>query len=115
MPQPFDYTQQPEFAGPMTEPGYGAGDGPALDIQALRQGTVRLPQLDPGALADGVYVPVSRTVAPLSPEQRERERHQAALSYDAGREAMRATFENAARSAGANPAIARRTADTLLA
>src|SRR5262245_59355543 len=47
---PFDYTTQPEFAGPMTEPR-ASGSGPALDIQALAQHSIRLPQLDPGALA----------------------------------------------------------------
>jgi hypothetical protein len=99
----------------MTEPRYDPGDGrPALDIQALRQSGIRLPQLDQDALAGGEYVPVSRTEAPLSPEQRERERHQAALSYDAGRDALRATFENAARGAGADPRVARRTADELM-
>jgi hypothetical protein len=112
---PFNWQDQPEAAGPMTEPRYDPGDGrPALDIQAMAQHSVRLPQLDQDALAAGEYVPVSRTEAPLSPEQRERERHQAALSYDAGRDALRATFENAARHAGADPRVARRTADELM-
>jgi hypothetical protein len=113
MPQPFSWENQPEAAGPMTEPRSRTA-GPALDIQALQQGTIRLPQLNPAALEHGDYVPVSRTEAPLDPERRERERHEAALSYDAGRDALRAMFENAARGAGADPRVARRTADELL-
>jgi hypothetical protein len=114
MPQPFDWQNQPEAAGPMTEPWTSDGR-PMLDIQALAQRTTRLPQLNPGALEHGDYVPVSRTEAPLDPERRERERHEAAMAYDAGREGLRAMFEGAARSAGAVPLIARRTADALLA
>jgi hypothetical protein len=112
MHEPFDWRNQPEAAGPLTEPR--SNTGVALDIQALQQGTIRLPQLDQDALAAGVYVPVSRTEPLLDAETRERERHQAALSRDEGREAMRSAFENAARHAGAHPLIARRTADELM-
>lgn len=114
MPAPFDYTQCPEFAGPMTEPRSPGDLGATFDIQALHQGTVRLPQLDQAALARGEYVPVSRTEGLLDPETRERERHQAALDYDAGRDSMRQLFESAARHAGADPRVARRTADELM-
>jgi hypothetical protein len=56
--QPFQWQDQPEAAGPLSE--YGAANGgAALDIQALRQGSVRLPQLNEQALADGDYVPRS--------------------------------------------------------
>jgi hypothetical protein len=53
---PFDYTQQPEFAGPLTEPRSAHG-APTFDFQALAQRTVRLPRL--ADTEDGSLVPLS--------------------------------------------------------
>ena len=50
-----DWTECPEAAGPMTENAAGG-----LDVQALAQHSVRLPQLDAEALAHGEYVPRQR-------------------------------------------------------
>ena len=46
----------PEAAGPVTE-NVASGGAPSLDIQALAQHSVRLPQLDQAELAQGRYVP----------------------------------------------------------
>jgi hypothetical protein len=77
MHEPFDYTAQPEFAGPMTEPR--ATTGAALDIQALAQHSVRLPRLNQAALAAGEFVPVSAPSPYIDhdPEFQARERAEA--------------------------------------
>jgi Transcription factor WhiB len=113
-PMPFDYESQPEFAGAITEPRTGDGR-PALDIQALRQHTVRLPRLDPSALERGEYVTVPGPIPFLpDPEERERDRDRAAADRDTTAEALRATFASAARSSGADALTAKRTADAIL-
>lgn len=86
----------PESAGPVTEAA--AGGGAALDVQALAQHSVRLPQLDAAALADGQYVPV-RGADPyrMSAEQRDRERAEAERKFE-----IRERIERAALQAGAS-------------
>ncbi len=102
----FDYERQPEFAGPVTEPRTRDGR-PVLDLQALAQRTIRLPQLDPAA---DEYVPLSGP----NPYLHERENASLAARYDAGEEALRSLVQGAARQSGADYATASRTAAEVL-
>lgn len=97
----------PEAAGPVTESA--ASGGAVLDIQALAQHSVRLPQLDQAALADGVYVP-RRGHDPyrMSPEMVERERAEAARKFE-----IRQRIEQAALQAGASSLEAAQTYDRI--
>lgn len=112
MRQPFDWTTQPEASGPSTEPR--TRGGVALDVGELAAGRVRLPTLDQQALADGDLVPQSAPDPFTDRAMLARERQEAALRYDAGRQAMRELFEGTARGAGADWMTARRSADELL-
>jgi hypothetical protein len=108
---PFDYTTQPEFAGPMAEPRARGGElpesaGPALDYQELAR--------NPHARAT-VTIGDGHKAYLLDPETRMRERREAILSYDAARDGLRALVEGAARASGADYRIAARTADAILA
>jgi|SRR5271166_2486292 len=88
-----DWWECPEAAGPMSENTVGG-----LDVQALQQRSVRLPQLDQAALADGQYVP-ARGFDPyrMSPEQEARERAEADRKFE-----IRQRIEQAALAAGAS-------------
>jgi hypothetical protein len=98
MPEPFDWTRCPEAAGPLTEPR--AAGGPALDVQAIAQHSVRLPQLDPSA-APGEYVPVSRAEPLLDPATRDRERDECER-----RNLLRQQVQDAALAAAKNAMVA---------
>jgi hypothetical protein len=119
MPGPFDWTQQPEAAGPITEPRSALDLSPTLDIQAFAQGTVRLPRLavmTPEQHRRGEYVPLS---APLpfiqnSAEFRERERELAARKAEDSTAALRELIETSARRQGVAAHLARATADAVL-
>jgi hypothetical protein len=91
MPEPFDFTRQPEFAGPLTEPR--ASGGVMLDVQALAQGTVRLPQLNEQALAAGDYVPRSAG-SPFIEHTADFINAERAAAYD--RDSLRAEIQQAA-------------------
>jgi len=80
-----------------------------LDIQALAQHSVRLPQLDAAELAQGRYVP-ARGFDPyrMSPEQVARERAEADRRYE-----IRTRVEQAAMEAGASSLEAARTYDRI--
>ena len=100
-----DWTECPEAAGPMSENAAGG-----LDVQALAQHTVRLPQLDAEALAHGEYVPV-RGFDPyrMSPEQVARERAEAERTFE-----IRTRVEQAAMEASASSLEAARTYDRIV-
>jgi hypothetical protein len=98
----LDYDQVPEFAGPITAYDFeNGGRWPeALGPQRAGPGEVTV------GTAWTVYLP--------SPEEREARRHREAVDYDSAGEVLRNYFYGAARSAGADPLVARRTADALL-
>jgi len=95
----------PEAAGPMSENAAGG-----LDVQALAQHSVRLPQLDQAELAAGRYVPL-RGPDPyrMSPEQVNRERAEADRRWE-----IRQAAERAAIAAGQSALEAASTADRML-
>jgi hypothetical protein len=106
----YDYTAQPEFAGPGTEPRSPAGErwpeagGPMLDGQAIAQGQGQ----GRATVTIGAIPPL------LPPEVRDRERAECEARYASGREGLAALIEGTARTAGADPRTARRTADEVL-
>lgn len=100
-----DWSEQPEASGPMSEREAGG-----LDVQAIAQGRVRLPQLDPAALAQGDFVPL-HGFDPYrpTPEQTARERDAAARKFE-----IREAAERAAIAAGQSALEAASTADKML-
>jgi len=102
-----DWQDCPEAAGPVTE---AAASGATLDVQALQQHSVRLPQLDQEALRHGEYVPI-RGPDPyrMSPEQVARERAEADRKYQ-----VREAAERAAIAAGQSALKAAATADRII-
>lgn len=104
----LSWEDAPESAGPVSEAA--AGGGAALDVQALAQHSVRLPQLDQEALRHGEYVPL-RGEDPYrpSPEQVARERAEASRRYE-----VREAAERAAIAAGQSALEAAATADKLI-
>lgn len=117
MPGPFQWEDQPEAAGPMSEPH--ASGGVALDIQALRQRSIRLPQLNEDFQAAGELVPRSAGSPYIDhdPQFQAAERLAAVrrhlASQASGRDALRTLLDSAARGAGVDPAIARDLSDEL--
>lgn len=102
MPEPFDWTRQPEAAGPLTEPR-SPYDGPALDLQAFAQGNVRLPRLAPMTAEQhrrGEYVPLSAPSPYIDhdPGFQARERAER-FRRDLGRQQLRDAAMTAARDA----------------
>ena len=98
----------PEAAGPVTE-NVASGGAPSLDIQALAQHSVRLPQLDQAELAQGRYVPVrGPDLYAMSPEMRDRERAEADRRWE-----IRTRIERAALQAGASSLEAAATYDRI--